>query len=205
MHGIERLRIFRALALVIGAFVLLVHAAGAQGVSPCGVLDSYERAWGQQDVDGALALLADNAVVTLHSSRARTLTGRDQIRDFLPSTQLVGPPQLTSSRQVDANTVSWSEHIEGRSFDGADLTVEAIVADGKIQSLIYRPGKLIRGLAPVAANDTPQLGGNVLAALLLLGLGLLSLASAPRQVSGGSNLRGRLMGDLRLWRAAPGR
>jgi len=45
----------------------------------------------------------------------------------------------------------------------------------------------------------------VVAALLLLGLGLLSLASAPRQVQAGSNLRGRLMGDLKLWRAAPGR
>jgi hypothetical protein len=205
MHGTERLRIFRALALVTGAFVLLVHAAGAQSVSPCGVLDSYERAWGQHDVDGALALLGDNAVVTLHDSRARSLTSRDQIREFLQSTRLVGTPQLTTSRQVDADTVSWSEHIEGETFNATDLTVHARVTDGKIQSLIYRPGSLVRGPATGVSDDTPQFGGNVLAALLLLGLGLLSLASAPRQVHAGSNLRGRLMGDLKLWRAAPGR
>jgi hypothetical protein len=206
MPGIERLRIFRALALVIGAFVLLVRAAGAQGVSPCGVLDSYERAWGQHDVDGALALLGDNAVVTFHDSRSRSLNGRDQIREFLQNTRLDGAPQLTTSRQVDANTVSWSERLDGPVLSGADLTVQAIVNDGKIQSLVYRPGKLIRGPAvPPAADDSPQLGGTVLAALLLLGLGLLSLASAPRQVQAGSNLRGRLMGDLKLWRAAPGR
>jgi hypothetical protein len=205
MHATERLRMFRTLALVTGAFVLLAHAAGGQGVSPGGVLDSYERAWGQHDVDGALALLSDSAVITLQDSRTRSLTGRDQIRDFLQSTPLTGPPQLTTSRQVDASTVSWSEHIEGQTFNGTDLTVQAIVTDGKIQSLVYRPGNLVRGPAASAADDRPQFGGNVLAALLLLGLGLLSLASAPRQVQAGSNPRGRLMGDLKLWRAAPGR
>ena len=59
MHGIERMRLFRAVALVGGAFLLLVHAAGATGVSPCAVVDNYERAWAHQDFDGALAQLFD--------------------------------------------------------------------------------------------------------------------------------------------------
>jgi hypothetical protein len=199
----ERLRIFRALALVTGAFVLLVHAAGAQGVSPCAVLDNYERAWGQQDVDGAMAVLADNAVITLHDSRTRTLSSREQIREFLQTTQVRGAPQLTTTRQVDSSTVTWSEHIDGQVLNGPELTVQAVVQDGKIQSLAYRPGKLVRNPDPVIADAPPQMGGNVLAALILLGLGLLSLASAPLQQTSGSNLRGRLMGDLKVWRTAP--
>jgi len=39
--------------LVASAFMLLVHAASAHNVTPSVVVDSYERAWGLQDVDGA--------------------------------------------------------------------------------------------------------------------------------------------------------
>ena len=54
MHGSERMRLFRASVLVAGAFMLLVHAASGHSVTPSVVVDSYERAWGLQDVDGAL-------------------------------------------------------------------------------------------------------------------------------------------------------
>src|SRR5438445_4651550 len=83
MHGIERMRLFRAIALVGGAFILLAHAAGATGVSPCVVVDNYERAWTHSDFKGALAQLADGAVVTVHDPRARTLGTPVQITEFL--------------------------------------------------------------------------------------------------------------------------
>jgi hypothetical protein len=203
MHGSERMRLFRASVLVAGAFMLLVHAASAHSVTPSVVVDSYERAWGMQDVDGALALLADDAVITFQDPRVRSLTRRQQIRDFLEGAGLQGAPALTMTRQVDANRVTWSERLEGHILSAAEVTVQAVVEDGKIQSLVYRSGNLVHGPADPVVAATPEWAGAVLAAVALLGLGLLSLASVHSHVRGGSNLRGRLMTDLQLWSAAP--
>ena len=203
MHGGERMRLFRASVLVAGAFLLLVHAASAHSVTPSVVVDSYERAWGLQDVDGAMALLADDAVITFQDPRVRSLTSHQQIHDFLQGAGLQGAPPLTTSRQVDANQVVWSERIEGHVLNTAEVTVQAVVEDGRIQSLVYRSGRLVRGSGSPSVAGTPEWAGAVLGAVALLGLGLLSLASVRTHVRAGSNLRGRLMADLRLWSASP--
>src|SRR5438270_479425 len=140
MHSIEPMRLFRAMALVCGAFLLLVHAAGAVSVSPCAVVDSYERALVQQDFNTALIQLADDAVVTVYDPRARSLAGRQQILEFLQYTSLRGTPVLTSSCQVVGNRVTWSERPDTDLDNSGDLTVQAAVLNGKIQALVYRPG-----------------------------------------------------------------
>jgi ketosteroid isomerase-like protein len=203
MHLSEHLRLFRASVLVAGAFMLLVHAASAHSVTPSVVVDSYERAWGLQDVDGALALLADDAVLTFQDPRVRSLTRRQQIRDFLEGATLQSAPALTTPRQVDANTVTWSERLDGHVLNTTEVTVQAVVEDGKIQSLVYRTGSLVHDPAGPASAATPEWAGAVLAAVALLGLGLLSLASVRSHVRAGSNLRGRLMADLQVWSATP--
>jgi len=196
------MRLFRAVALVGGAFLLLVHAAGATGVSPCAVVDNYERAWAHQDFDGALAQLSDGAVVTVHDPRARSLAGRQQIQEFLHYTAMRGAPILTAPCQVAGNTVTWSERPDSEALNANDLTVQAVVLNGKIQSLVYRPGRLVQAQGSPASVDnvTSETAGMNLAAVLLLGLGLLSLATAFPHVGSDSNLRGRLMRELRHWR-----
>jgi len=203
MHHIERMRLFRALALVAGAFLLLVQAAGAHGLNPSTVVDSYERAWGENDVDGALGYFADNAVVTLQEARTRSLTGRPQIREFLQTAMLQATPVLTSSRQADGGRVMWSERIEGQVLTAKDVSVQAVVKDGKIQSLVYRPGRMVGPQAPHAPTVTTESAGMALGAVLLLGLGLLSLATVRTRVRTRSKLHGRLLRDLRHWRARP--
>jgi hypothetical protein len=201
MHGIERMRLFRAIALVGGAFILLVHAAGATGVSPCAVVDSYERAWAQSDFDGALAQLADGAVVTVHDPRARSLASRQQITEFLQYTAIRGAPILTAPCQVAGNTVTWSERPDSEATTTNDLTVQATVLNGKIQSLVYRPGRLVQPATPVSPEKIVTEGAGLnLAALLLLGLGLLSFATVIPHGRSDSNLRGRLLRELRHWR-----
>ena len=204
MHGIERMPLFRAVALVVAASVLLVHAAHAQGAHPSAVIARYEDAWGSRNIDAALAEFADDAVITLHDARTRTLSGSHRIREFLQSAGLGSPPALTTARQVDGTTVTWSERTEanGQVLSSADLTVEAIVEDGKIRSLVYRPGTLLPGARSAATEMTPESAATTLAALALFGLGLLSLATARPRMRSGSNLRGRLVRHLRAWRPA---
>jgi hypothetical protein len=197
MHG---LGLFRPLALVAGAFVLLVQAASAQGVQPSAVVDTYERAWGKHDVDGALGVLDDYAVITLQDTFPRSLTSRQQIREFLQSTGLESTPVLTSDRNVDGSTLTWSEHTDGMVMGTSDLTVEAVVQNGKIQSLIYRHGTLVKGNGRPTTGLTTESAGMALAAIVLFGLGLMSLATMRPHVRSGSNLRGRLVRDLRHWR-----
>jgi hypothetical protein len=203
MHGLERMRLFRAVALVAGAFVLLVHAAGAQSVTPSAVVDSYERAWGHQDFEGALVFLAENAVVTLPEPGARSMTNRQQIREYLQNAGLKAAPVVTMAREVDANTVTWSERIQGQVLSATELTVQAVVEDGKITSLVYRSGRMPRGPGGSAGSASLEAAGAVLVALLMLGLGLVSLASVRSHVRSGSNLRGRLISDLRVWTSTP--
>ena len=203
MHGIERMRLFRALALVAGAFMLIVHAAGAQSVNPTAIVDSYERAWGEQNVDAAMAHLADDASITLQQGRSRALKSPVQIREYLANSGVQAAPVLTSNRHVEGNSVSWSERISyGQAASAADVTVEAVVLNGKIQSLVYRPGRMVQSAALTQAPDVVQESAAMaaLAAVLLLGLGLISLATVPQPVGAGSHLRGHLLRDLRHWR-----
>src|SRR5258708_46863 len=132
MRALERLRLFRALALVAGAFLLLVHSARAQGVSPSVVVHRFEQAWAQHDLETALGLLADDATISLQDSRTRSVRGLSQIREFLAAADLQSAPVLTSTRQVDGTTINWSERTErqGQVLGGADLTVQAVVRDG---------------------------------------------------------------------------
>jgi hypothetical protein len=200
VHVIERMRLFRALALVAAAFLLLVQAAGAHGLNPATVVDSYERAWGQNDVDAALGHFADNAVVTVQDARTRSLTSREQIREFLQSAALRAAPVLTSSRQADGGRLMWSERIEGQVLSAKEVSVQALVKDGKIQSLAYRPGRMVGAQAPTAPTVTTESASMALGAVLLLGLGLLSLATVRTRVRTSSNLHGSLLRDLRHWR-----
>ncbi|HEX8966598.1 MAG TPA: nuclear transport factor 2 family protein [Chloroflexota bacterium] len=203
MPPIERMRMFRALALVVGAFVLLVQAAQAQGATPTAVVYRYEHAWGQQDVDAATAEFADDAVITLHDARTRLLAGPDQIHEFLQGAGLHAPPVLISTPRVDGETVTWSERTEhaGQVLTGSDLTVQAVVHDGKIQSMVYRPGTLVHSdTARTTAEFNLESVLMVPGSLLLFCLGLLSLATARPRVHSGSNLRGRLLRDLHRWR-----
>jgi hypothetical protein len=164
-------------------------------------VDSYERAWAHGDFEGALAQLADGAVVTVHDPRARALSTRLQITEFLQYAAIRGAPILTAPCQVAGNTVTWSERPDSEAASSNDLTVQATVLNGKIQSLVYQPGRLVHPATPVSAEKIVTEGAGLnLAALLLLGLGLLSFATVIPHGRSDSNLRGRLLRDLRHWR-----
>lgn len=188
MHTSEALRLVRALALVGAAFVLLVQAASAHGMSPSAVVDSYQRARIEQDLDAALGYFSDGAVITTYGTRTRTLVTPVQIRDYLD-----GPvPDMTSTLHWDGATVSWSERT-----NVSESTVRATVRDGKIQSLAYRPGRAANLDGALAPSVTPESAALSVGGLLLLGVGLLALATVRQHVRSGSILRGRLVAELR--------
>jgi ketosteroid isomerase-like protein len=210
---------------VLLATALIASMASAQpqpGADPTSVIMAYETARNHRDVETALSYFADSAVVT---QRNTTFAGKDDIRKFLDSAAARARFVVVSDRHVSGNHVSWVERLaagspqssspqpQGRSpgLAGTVLTansfainVEAVVQDGKIQSLAYTFGGQPAQPDP-ALDGRAQLPAVVgLGAVLTMLIGLLAIASVglgkTSQVS--SSLRGRLMHDLQGWASA---
>lgn len=232
------------LAMGIGAVLLITSGLissivrAQPGADPVAVVTAYEMARNRQDVEGALAYFADNAMVT---QRNTTFSGKDEIRNYLSSVVTRARFIAVSDRHASGNIVTWTERSSnqpgpttrlpgygsgaatttgvpntGRSGTppgpsvaiatqgGFAVTVEAVVQDGKIQSMSY----IFGGPSP---RSDPALQGRAelpasigLAAVLLVLLGVLLVASVGlrrgRPVD--SSLRGRLLQDLQGWSAA---
>jgi hypothetical protein len=211
---------------------VIASMAGAQpSVDPVSVITGYEMARNRRDLDTALSYFADNAVIT---QRNTNFSGKDEIRKYLDTVTSRSRFVVVTDRHTSGNIVTWTERSTlqppepstrpggGTSFygrtgapgqtqspgvtlqNGFAVTVEAVVQDGKIQSLAYVFG------TPAARSD-PSLDGRAqlpavigLVAVLIVLLGAVSIVSMGwrRAASVDSSLRGRLLQDLRGWAAA---
>jgi hypothetical protein len=200
----ERLRLVLAIALVLGALLLLAHAAAAQGMEPPVIVGAYTRARAEQDLEAAVGQFADDAVLQLDRGRARSFAGRDEIRGYLENVN--GEPSilLVAPRHLADDTVTWSERVLDKRSGTLEMTGEAVIQNGKIASLIYRTGRLT-----IAEGQTSALAGTpllpssmMIGGVALFGMGLLSLSTVRSQRASGSRLNGRLLAALGHWSAA---
>lgn len=190
--------LFLALLLLAGG----TRLASAQVMDPPVIVEAFERARNQRNVDAALAYFADDAVVRLVERGTVSFNGKSEIRRFLQNIGTRTPPLLTSNRHVVGNTVTWNERDQGQLQSTIDLSVEAFVQEGKIKSLVYRAA------APAVAPTRPE-GPALLPAVFAfgavagLGLILLGIASlAPRRRPTPSTLHGKLLSGLGEWGSA---
>ncbi|HEY3058562.1 MAG TPA: nuclear transport factor 2 family protein [Chloroflexota bacterium] len=192
-------------ALLLALLVLDAGSwvAAAQVTDPPIIVEAFERARGQRNVDTALAYFADDAVVRLIERGTVSFNGKAEIRRYLQSVGIRTPPLVTSNRHVVGNMVTWNERDQGQLLTAIDLTVEAVVQDGKIKSLVYRVA------TPPALDTRPVEGPTRLPALFALAgvvvLGTLLLLAAslgPRRRAPGSTLHGKLMSSLGDWHPA---
>jgi len=189
------------LGLVLFAWV--TSAVAAQVIDPPVIVDSFERARNQKNVDAALAYFADDAVVRLVERGTVTFTGRTEIRRFLQNVGVRSPAVVTSNRHVVGNTVTWTERDQGQLMTAIDLTVEAFVQDGKIKSLVYRVAAPAAADARAADGPARLPAVFALGAVAALGLLLLGVASlAPRRRASSSTLHGKLVSALGEWGSA---
>jgi hypothetical protein len=229
--------------LVISSGVISSIVRAQPTADPVAVVTAYELARNRQDIEGALAYFADNAMVT---QRNTTFSGKDEIRNYLSSVVTRSRFIVVSDRRASGNVVTWTErsstqlgqtsrlpgYTGGTATGGSTpnppspagrpganqapgsantaqtggfaVTVEAVVQDGKIQSMSYVFG------GPSPRND-PSLQGRAelpasigLAAVALVLVGVLLVASIGlgHATRANSSLRGRLLQDLQGWAAA---
>ena len=193
-----------AFLLQLVALPLAAWPAAAQTPDPASVIDAFEAARNRRDFDAAVALFADDAVITDASSRS--FTGKDEIRRFLQGMLGRGRFAVITNRRVDSYHVAWTERPAGQMLSGVELAAEAVVYDGKIRMLAY-DGSVSAGRADVAIDPRAQLPALLgLAAVLLVMGGLLIATSiggpAAHSAAPSSHLRGRLLRELRGWTSA---
>src|SRR5205085_3513920 len=109
-------------------------AAQAQVPEPMSVLTAYEMARSRGDFDLAVSYFADDATLT---QRNTVYSGRDEIRRYLQAAAVRGRFVVVSNRRLNGNQLSWVERPSGQNVNGIEVTVEALVQDGKITAMVY--------------------------------------------------------------------
>jgi hypothetical protein len=212
------LRVWLAMGVGIAALivsgVVATMATAQAGADPAAIVSAYEMARNQRDVDTALSYFADDATVT---QRTTNFSGRDEIRKFLDGVSTRSRFVVVTERRTNGNRVTWTERSGGQgagqqqalngplaTSQAFQVSVEAIVQDGKIRSLTYLPTAQ-PARSDAALDGRAQLPASVgLAAVVAVLLSVVLVAStdlghSAREASG---LQGRLMEGLRGWSAA---
>jgi hypothetical protein len=199
--------------------VVATMARAQPSTDPAAVITAYEMARNRRDVDTALSYFADDAVI---SQRNATYAGKEEIRKFLDGVSARARFIVISDRHIEGSHVSWTERSGGaasggpttrpaQGFSGILMTpsaftinVEAVVQDGKIQSLAYAFGGQAARADPALDGRAQLPAGLGLAAVMAVLLTILMVASTGVGYRGrpSSSLRGRLMQDLRGWASA---
>ena len=163
---------------------------------PSMVVEAFERARGADDVDGAMALFADTALVTMEGRTNESFTGPTQLRTYMQTIGTRFQIVMRSRPLVQGTIVTWAERDQffGHSLDA---TVIAVVSGGKILSLTYRDNQLDAPRSQLAGAPGPEqqipsiawpIGLTVIGGLLL---GFVF--GRPRRKASVSQLDGRLL------------
>ena len=166
------------------------------------VVDQLAQARTGGDLERAMALFADDAVITIQAGRAtQVFAGREQVRAYLRSVLMPTHVLMRSVYRVDGPFVRWTEREEHTTLT-LDATVQATVQSGHISMLLYQQNETF-GNAAGASVATPAHEAPSLAWAAALGSGFMLVVGfffRPRRRSVTSALSGRMVRALRLTR-----
>jgi hypothetical protein len=196
--------IVTSLAIAVGLATLRIAWAQPSLDSET-VVDQLAQARTATSLDRALALFADDAVITVQAGKAtQVFAGRDQVRAYLQAVALPSRVLMRSTYRVDGPFVRWTERLE-QPHQMVDATVQATVQSGRIETLVVQQNEPFGSsvAAPSAelneAHEAPSL-----AWAAALGSGFLLVVGfffRPRRRASRSGLSGRLVRSLRLTRS----
>src|SRR5690349_5529393 len=123
----------RLVAASCAVLLLLSTATGALAQTSNDsetVVDQLAQARTGGDVERAMALFADDAVITIQSGRAtQVFAGSEQVRAYLRSVLMPTHVLMRSVYRVDGPFVRWTEREEHTTLT-LDATVQATVQSG---------------------------------------------------------------------------
>jgi len=202
-----------AALLFSGALTSL--AAAQAGPDPAAIVTAYETARNQHDIDTALSYFADDATV---SQRSTNYAGKDEIRKYLDATSTRARFMVVTDRRANGNRVTWTERAGGQgsgqqqapnngplaTSPGFQISVEAIVQDGRIRSIAYLPSAQPARTDPALDGraQLPAAAGLAVVVAVLFSVVLIVSTGLRPPAGEASSLQGRLMHDLQGWTAA---
>jgi len=169
--------------ILTAAFVALFAlpgVLGAQAADPLTIANAWNDALNAGDIDGALAYLADEAVLTFIPPTPGTsgvLTGKGEIRAWYEAVVAAHGVGTLSDCQVDGETLTCTDTYTDDDFAAmgvGSIVGEwvAVVRDGKIQSYTFTmSAESLAKLGP-PPGALPATGGPGMAALLPLWVGI---------------------------------
>lgn len=126
------------LTIIIMALMLFAAVGGAlaQELDPLKVMEAYDLALNEGNVDGALVLFSDDAVLTTQQGQ---LVGKEQIRTWLERVVAQNSRVEPVNRQVNGDKVTWQSNffrkdIASLANEPLAAKAEAVVQEGKIKS-----------------------------------------------------------------------
>jgi hypothetical protein len=193
--------------VVVGLASIGVSVAVAQislqANEPAAIIGAYEAARNRGDLDTAMSYFADDATVT---QRTATFNGKEEIRRYLQAAIGRGRFVVSSNRRSTGSQLNWVERPAGQNINGVEVSVEAIVKDGKIAALSYNGSISAARLEPALDGraQLPALLGLASVVMVLSGVVLVASSGLGRPQLAQSSLRGHLLQDLQVWRSARG-
>jgi hypothetical protein len=192
----------------VSASTVVAQGTPTPQPNPGLVIETFERARGAGNVDGALALFTDTAIITVQGRTSQSFTGPLQLRNYMQTIGTRFQIVLRTRPIVQGSTVTWTERDQFVG-DSLDATVVAIVSGGRIVALTYRDGpdatprSVLAGLTTESRpGEPPTLAWPL--ALVAAGIGLITLVfGRPRRKASTSQLDGRLLVALQRERERP--
>ena len=149
------------IATVVFALSALTYAAEGQNTDPRSVLKRYIEAQNAGDLDGAVALWADDGVII--NTRGRKVAGKENLRKFIQTNISRKIRQEPEAIQTVGDKVTWINRESNESYSKLNVAPvqqnsEVLVRDGKIISWVnYFPSGEIARIEQ--ACSTPQAQG----------------------------------------------
>jgi hypothetical protein len=195
----RHMRWLRAALATVAIFWLGGRVAAAQTMDAQAVVESFEQARANGDVDQALAAFADESVVMLQGRGMRSYAGAAQVRFYLETIGVKTKAVMRSAYRSDGVVVSWTER-DRDERQMMDVVGQAIVRSGRITSLTYRQTDAIGAadapLRPISGREVPSIVWP--SALGFGGVLALTIAFAwPRRPASRSELDGRMLESMR--------
>jgi ketosteroid isomerase-like protein len=134
--GRRRMKTILSTGILLLALALSATRVLAQANDPAAVIEQYTAAVNAFNVNAAVDLLAEDAVLKLGPDAPPTgvYTGKTAIRDYLESRFGDTVVEITEAPKVEGDKVTWTEK-ESYLATTTNQKMEAIVRDGKINSI----------------------------------------------------------------------
>ena len=164
---------------VVVVMLALPVALSAQESDPVAVVTALYEAVNAGDVEAALALHSDDAVIfhpVAPPGMPDTYTGKEEVRAWIENEVATNTEYVLLGTQVDGTTVVATTSVADdvlRSFGLTSLTqtVEFTIQDGKITARTHAFTEESLATLGAAAAGLPETGGSSLAGTLPLWLG----------------------------------